>query len=115
MKILKGDTIQNIRDRFESQFPGLSIKFYNKSHENGKSSPLSEELDAGVSMVRLIPDIEDQDFELTKDKLVKEIEALFEYELGLHVQILRQSGKVMLQTSSTDHWSLLQQMDHVVT
>ena len=38
-----------------------------------------------------------------------ELEEIFETNFGLHVQIFRKSGKIWLETSTTDGWTLNQQ------
>jgi hypothetical protein len=40
---------------------------------------------------------------------VQELERVFQDELGLYVQVFRKSGKVWLETTATDNWSLYKQ------
>lgn len=43
---------------------------------------------------------------------VADLEKQFQEDFGLNVQVLRQSGNVWLQTTSTDGWTLSQQNRH---
>jgi hypothetical protein len=40
---------------------------------------------------------------------VHELETLFQNRLGLYIQVFRKSGKVWLETTATDDWSLFKQ------
>jgi hypothetical protein len=40
---------------------------------------------------------------------VHELEKLFQQDLGLYIQVFRKSGKVWLETTATDNWSLFKQ------
>jgi hypothetical protein len=42
---------------------------------------------------------------------VQQVEDKFKNELNLNVQIFRKSGDVWLQTTSTDEWTLLEQIE----
>jgi hypothetical protein len=40
---------------------------------------------------------------------VQELERVFQEELGLFIQVFRRSGKVWLETTATDNWTLFKQ------
>ncbi len=49
------------------------------------------------------------DFILTPTSTVSEVEQGFETLFGIHTQVFRKSGRLWLETTSTDSWSLKEQ------
>lgn len=98
--------LSEIRRSFKSEFPYLDIAFFEKPHQTGaanaKAMMLEYNLTAGVA----------GDAHKTgsllfeKNQTIAEIEKHFEAQFGLHVQILRKSGGVYLQTTTSDGVSL---------
>ena len=50
-------------------------------------------------------------FEINETLKVQQVEDKFKNELNLNVQIFRKTGDVWLQTTSTDEWTLLEQIE----
>ena len=46
---------------------------------------------------------------VSRQTRVSELESQFEKEFGLYVQVFRKSGRVWLETTATDNWTLEQQ------
>lgn len=101
--------IQAVQDDFQRHYPYLKIEFYSKAHQPGQGSlqkfQLRHDLTIGEAqekekfgVINIMPDMK-----------VKDVEKIFEDVLGLHIQIFRLSGKVWLQTITTDHLTLAEQ------
>jgi hypothetical protein len=87
----------------------LKIEFFKTPHKIGDGTPkkLIFEKDKFISDCRVS---KSEGFILICDELkVSTIEQKFVNDFGLSVQIFRKSGKVWLETSATDHWTLKDQ------
>ena len=114
MKINKSDTIQNVQEQFANLYKGLNIIFYKKAHDAYENSEKRNELSSSLMLKEVNANFEDAEIQLDKSMSVKAVEAYFEETLGLHIQVLRKSGDVWLQTSSTDDWTLQKQSEKAV-
>ena len=111
MKIQDEMTIREVQETFSNLYPGLKIEFYNKPHEKFDGSQSTDQLDPEVKLGSLHTGKEwrSDDLKLSAQSKVADIEAAFEKNFGLHVQIFRRSKELWLQTSTTDDWSLEKQ------
>lgn len=109
MKISKSMNTTDVAKAFENQFKGLSLKFYKKAHEDLEGSPQKLEVDSEV-LGQLNGDLTEGTLALSSEMTVSDVEAAFEDQYGLHVQVFRHSGEQWLQTTKTDHWTLAKQM-----
>ncbi|MFM2225418.1 MAG: hypothetical protein RJA07_1620 [Bacteroidota bacterium] len=111
MKIVINDSrkIYAIQKEFSNEFPFLKIQFFAKSNtKTGKSSAKtikhsSKEL-AQCRTQHTIGEIE-----IVPEMSVNSLEQNFQDIFGLHVEVLRKSGKAWLETSVTGNWSLMEQ------
>lgn len=55
------------------------------------------------------PDLSEATVSIPTAMTVHELEALFQERLGLYIQVFRKSGKVWLETTATDDWTLFKQ------
>jgi hypothetical protein len=103
--------IKLIQEEFNSKWPFLKIDYVRKG---GGTSVLSQ-ADSGVAegeVDRLRAEARRllwQEFALSDDTLVSELEILLQYEFGLSLQVLRKSGNLWMETSMTRHWTIRQQ------
>lgn len=98
--------IAEIQQIFNEEFPYLKIEFFTQPHLKGKATsnkylvnklkPLGEF--AGVDKTGTI--------EISGSMKVSELEKIFNDRFGLYVQVYRRSGKIWLETTATDDWTL---------
>lgn len=102
-------TLKEIQREFSTTFPNLKIAFFSVSHSEGEGSPQDAEVepDARLSDVRTVQN--EDSLEITPDMTVAELERIFPQTFGLHVQVMRQSGNLWMQTTATDDWTLERQ------
>jgi hypothetical protein len=102
-------SIENIQKAFNEAFPYLKIEFFSQPHEKGK--PTSAKY--LVSPKKIIGEFTtgniQGDLNLIDTMTVYELEKLFEDNFGLHVQVFRKSGRIWLETTATDDWTLSSQ------
>lgn len=103
--ILKAtDTAADLHTAFNSMFPRLALRVFEKKHEEGEGSPQAERVDADTPLSQWLGDGEHQ-VELRADMTVAELESAIA-DLGLAVQVFRRSGDLWLETTRTDGWTL---------
>lgn len=112
MKISISDKrkISAIQKEFSNAFPYLRLEFFSKPHTIGKGSDKT---------VRIIPDHKtigdcrkvrkNRNLSVTPDMKVSTLEQIFKDDFGLYVQVFRKSGRVWLETTMTDDWTLAEQ------
>jgi hypothetical protein len=101
--------IQSVQDDFQRHYPYLKIEFYSKAHQPGQGSLQKFQLRHDLTIGQAQDHPKNGVISITPDMKVKDVETIFEDILELHVQIFRLSGKVWLQTISTDHLTLAEQ------
>lgn len=103
--------IKEIQKEFNEEFPFLKMEFFQKGIKykaKKRAESLSKELTLGnVKMFHF-----KEDLKITGSMTVLELEKTFEDLLGLSVLIYRKSGKLWLETTMTDNWTLEQQNEN---
>jgi hypothetical protein len=104
--------IGDIQKEFNTEFPFLKIEFFN----NKAFSRADFSATQIISPNRKIGDnqlaITDGEIEIDKQMKVKELEKNFRDQFSLAMKVFRKSGKLWLETTMTDNWTLQQQNDH---
>ncbi len=103
-------SIASLQKEFNSVFPYLKIEFFTQSHEKGKGSPRSQLIDVALNLgAYRKKGKNDVGITIHEDQTVAEVEKLFQDSFGLSVQVFRKSGKLWLETTMTDDWTLKKQ------
>jgi len=111
MKITINDKrrIFAIQQAFTKSFPYLKLEFFAKPHKAGgaSSKKLIRHDDKTLGECRTIHN--SGSISITGSMTVTELEQRFADVYGLSVQVFRKSGKMWLETTVTDGWTLDQQ------
>jgi hypothetical protein len=111
MKITINDQrkIFAIKEEFNKAFPYLKLEFFSKSHtKDGVSSKkIVKHNNKTLGECRTIHN--NGEIEITPNMTVADLEQNFSNVYGLGVQVFRESGKVWLETTLTDGWTLEEQ------
>ena len=101
--------ISDLQEEFTREFPYLKIEFFSRSHKEGAPSPrrLMKTGDQTIGQFRTVHKKGSLSIEPTMT--VSELERRFRELYGLNVQLFRKSGKIWLETTVTDSWTLKQQ------
>lgn len=102
-------TLAELKDQFNSIFPFLKIEFFNTAHQSGESSAKNGLLDHRAVLAKCRTNHSEGDLFFNGKTTVEEFESGFQTAFGISVQVYRKSGKVWLQTSTTDSWTLEEQ------
>jgi hypothetical protein len=108
LHIRKNGLLSEIQEEFSAYFPYLRIDFYRFPHKDKKLSPKNENLDKFTPVNRLVKWNDDREVEIEEQMTIGQFEAAIEAQ-GLFVQVFRKSGRVWIETSYTDDWTLQKQ------
>jgi len=111
MKLIINDnaTLKSLQDTFSKNFPFLKIEFFSKKHKKGEGSSKTLMRKEAEKVGDCRRNGVNGTIVISGKEKVSEIEQLFQETYGLSVQIFRKSGKVWLETTSTDDWTLEKQ------
>ncbi|MBL7902798.1 MAG: hypothetical protein JNK73_12440 [Bacteroidia bacterium] len=111
MKISINDhrKIHAIQDEFNEVFPYLKIEFFSKPHASGgpSSKKMMKSSSKTLGECRTIHN--KGSITISPEMTVDELEQRFMDVYGLSIQVFRKSGKVWLETTITDGWTLEKQ------
>ena len=111
MKIVINDDrkIFEIQAEFNAVFPYLKLEFFSKPHQSGAGSAkrLMKHVHLTLGECRIIHN--SGELNVNPYMKVAELEQIFHDTFGLNVQVFRKSGKVWLETTVTDGWTLEEQ------
>lgn len=113
MKIEINDNrkVYAIQEEFNKAFPFLKLEFFSKPHKKGGPSPKEYVTDSSKLIGNCRTIHENGEITITPQLTVGELEDRFASVYGLSVQVFRKSGKVWLETTETDNWTLEKQND----
>lgn len=102
-------TIQQVQDKFQEHFPFLKIEFFRKPHEEMEGTPKVNQIVDNAILGDIRKDSNTGELSIHGNQKVSTLEEHFEDMYGLNVQVFRKSGKVWLETTQTDEWTLSEQ------
>ncbi len=103
------ENIESIRLQFKKSFPFLDIQCFKKMHENQRGSSRKSMHQPDTRLSELMNDAYSVGISFEPSDTVKQFEEKIKGISGLNVQVFRRSGKLWLETSVTDNWTLQQQ------
>ena len=109
IKISDEKTLGEVKKEFSYLFPNLKIEFYKVSHREHEGSVNKNLLNDSLKIGRVRISHDDGQLILDSKTVTAEVENEFRKFYGLNVQVFRRSGKLWLQTTSSDDWTLEQQ------
>jgi hypothetical protein len=111
MKISINDhrKIHAIQDEFNQVFPYLKIEFFSKPHVSGGQSSKKMMTSSSKTLGECRTVHNKGSITISPELTVDELEQRFMDVYGLSIQVFRKSGKVWLETTITDGWTLEKQ------
>lgn len=111
MKIVINDRrkIHAIQEDFNKQFPYLKLEFFSKPHKVGGASPKKIMTVSSKTLGECRTIHNPGTMTITPQMTVADLEQNFSDVYGLSVQVFRKSGKIWLETTITDKWTLEEQ------
>ena len=101
--------ISAVQKEFSNAFPFLRLEFFSKPHHalDGTSKQYMVAESKTIGDCRKIHN--NSSISITPAMRVEELETIFNKIFGLFVQVFRLSGRVWLETTITDDWTLAEQ------
>ena len=99
-------TLETIANEFNEKFPFLQLAFFSHTHASDQLSPATEKLDLTLTIEEASPMEHIEEMSIHGNLKVSSLEQHFQEAYGIGLQVLRRSGQLWLQTSTTDDWTL---------
>ena len=109
VEINNTQTISGAQLQFNTAFPFLKIEFFREAHIPGKGNSKNKMIVVDTRLQNIQVKPASGTIMLENKITVNQLEAKFENEFGLYVQVFRKSGRIWLETTATDNWTLEQQ------
>jgi hypothetical protein len=109
MHIHHDDTLELVQRSFSAEFPYLKLEFFTRPHDKGRPTEKQFMLNTKRTIDSCNPKLADAIVMIPTAMTVQELEGVFQQRLGLYIQVFRKSGRVWLETTATDDWSLFKQ------
>lgn len=109
IKINDDRKIAELQKEFNSFFPYLKIEFFSQPHRPGAQGVKKTIQPASYTVGQCRHIHLDGEITVEAGMIVKDLEQVFIRQYGLFVQVFRKSGKVWLETTVTDQWTLEEQ------
>ncbi len=110
IKINSRKKIAAIQAEFNALFPYLKLEFFSRPHSasEGSAKRFLEPATKTLGEFKTFHNVK-KEITITPAMTVKELEYNFRNVFGLSAQVFRKSGKVWLETTVTDGWTLEEQ------
>lgn len=112
IKISDSRKISDIQQEFNDLFPFLKLEFFSRPHTKREGSEKLYRIDCSKKLSESRKVHTKGDLTIIPSQTVAELENAFEENYGLSVQVYRKSGKMWLQSTITDDWTLKEQNEH---
>ncbi|MBS3913187.1 MAG: hypothetical protein KG003_01710 [Bacteroidetes bacterium] len=107
LKIQPNTTLFEIKSFLHESFPYLDIAFFKTAHHTGEGNRRADLLPNSLHISEA-GNGNSGELVVEPGTLVQDLEHAFTKEFGLYAQIMRKSGNVWLQTTTSDNLSLEQ-------
>lgn len=101
--------IAEVQKEFSMLFPYLKLEFFKKPHSKGEATNKNYLIRPETKLADCRNKPDSGFIEISGEMTVNELEQAFEKQFGLSVQVFRNSGKIWLETTVTDGWTLQKQ------
>lgn len=112
IEISENRKISDIQKEFNDLFPFLKLEFFLKPHGKREGSEKMYQIDCTKKICESRKVHKKGDITINPRQTVAELENAFREYYGLSVQVYRKSGKMWLQSTITDDWTLKEQNEH---
>ncbi len=107
MLTIKANKLSLIKKEFNSAFPYLKLEFFKERHDLNKGNHRNQLIKEDLLLKPLKTNT--SNIEVDENMPVSTLEELFNQLYGVSVQVFRKSGKIWLETTVTDDWTLKKQ------
>lgn len=101
--------IKDVKNLFNQKFPHLKLEFFSHGHQEGEGSNQIAYYDDDLTLKEIRENFMDDSLEIKETLKTADFEKEFYKSFGIGVQVYRKAGKIWLQTTTTDEWTLKEQ------
>lgn len=109
ININENQRLIEIKDAFTSNYPHLKLEFFSEEHKAGEASSKSTKYDDSLTLKEIRTKNKSGELSIDGHLKTSTFESNFYEHFGVTVQVLRKSGNIWLQTTTTDDWTLAHQ------
>ena len=109
LRIDSSQTISGVQKQFNDLYSFLRLEFFRQPPVSGAGNAKNKMITYDMKLRDIQNIVKAGEIKVSNQILVSELENQFEKEFGLYVQVFRKSGKIWLETTATDNWTLEQQ------
>lgn len=107
--INESQRLKEIKEDFSQNYPHLKIEFFSEEHKSGEASSRKSMFDDSVFLKDIRTKHSEGVLSIDGHQKTSTFETNFFNHFGVTVQVLRKSGNLWLQTTTTDDWTLAHQ------
>jgi len=104
--------LKDLQKQFNKKFPYLKIEFFSRPFTDDGFAPGKYQVDNEAFINEIALKKPGVKIAFSPDETVIDIERKLREDFGLFAHVFRKSGHVWVQTTSTNHWTLLHQNEH---
>lgn len=101
--------LREIKEKFSRTFPHLKLEFFSEEHGIGEASTFKSKFQDDLYLRQIRSVHNEGDLSIDGSTTTGDFETGFKSLFGVNVQVLRKSGNMWIQTTTTDRWTLDQQ------
>jgi hypothetical protein len=109
LHIKQRETMSELQKEFNNHCPYLRIEFFRQAPVAGIGNSKNKMINYDMRLGEIQFINKQGSIDIADNTTVTELENCFEKEFGLYVQVFRKSGRIWLETTATDNWTLNQQ------
>jgi hypothetical protein len=109
LKIDTNQTIRGMQKEFNDLYSFLKLEFFKQPPVSGAGNSKNKMIIYDMKLKDIQINQRVGEIIISKQTLVSDLEHQFENDFGLYVQVFRKSGRIWLETTATDNWTLEQQ------
>ena len=109
LKIDDSKQLKEIKLAFNKHFPHLKLEFFSEEHHQGEGSERKAMYDDTLLLKDIRKNHTEGELSIDGHQKTCTFEENFFNHFGVNAQVFRKSGKIWLQTITTDEWTLSQQ------
>lgn len=109
LKINDNKQLKDIKQEFNSHFPHLKLEFFSEEHHQGEGSARKAMYDDNLVLKDIRKKHTEGELSINGHQKTSTFETHFFDHFGVSAQVFRKSGRIWLQTITTDEWTLSEQ------
>ena len=104
--------VSDVQKTFNAKFPFLKLEFFSRNAHSSADFSAGHIAPPNTRIGDIQTKITDGELEIIGEMKARDLESHLRNDFGLAAQVFRKSGKLWLETTMSDNWTLNQQNKH---